>query len=507
MTTPTQTWYSDAKVDALVQVLQAQLDGKANATDLANAITALLPATQKGAPNGLAPLDGSLKLPVANSPVGLTIPGDGTATVALGSTNFLTYVKSKIDSLLGAYIPLSSKGQISGVASLDGTGKVPTAQLPASGGGSSDFWSSSGYVNAGLTPSTQAQATASSNAIAVANTTALQNAVNNASQGSTIFIPAAPDGQAYYLASPVMAKTNIRILGGGAVMLSDASTTVNGGSCFKDIPGFTGNALFIIDNCYRFCLENIVATASTIKAIVLDNGNGSIFKTCYLVGGTEASYDSRNANQAPYNMSLVANQSGHRMNMEFCQLAGLSSAAGHYCAYFGVDSVVTGGRMNTGTKCLPGSGILMTGVHMTGGSPMVDCQDTRNTLTGCQLDGASATAMVKVAGSLTLNGCLFYNSVSSFSGGTPIPMILNSGSAGVRINGGLVSSDAGNPAYSYLTQYVGATANAVTSTVIRDLIGCSSTNFTTLWDSSGPPGKYSIYDGSAWHTDANTGTR
>jgi hypothetical protein len=86
-------------------------------------------------------------------------------------------------------------------------------------------------------------------------------------------------------------------------------------------------------------------------------------------------------------------------------------------------------------------------------------------------------------------------------------MILNSGSAGVRINGGLVSSDAGNPAYSYLTQYVGATANAVTSTVIRDLIGCSSTNFTTLWDSSGPPGKYSIYDGSAWHTDANTGTR
>jgi hypothetical protein len=377
-----------------------------------------------------------------------------------------------------------------------------------SSGGTNSPYPPLGYYSAGLTASTQAQATANTNAIARANTTALTNAVANVPLGVPIFIPAVGTGSAYYFASPVtITRSGVAIIGSGYDVMSDIGTGQDGGSTFKDIPGFSGNAVIIIDNAYHTSLRHMIVTAGTTKACVIDNGNGSIFMECGLAGGTEAAFDCRNANQAPYNMALTANQGGKRMDMNYCMVTGLNSSAGTYCCYIGVDAVVTGGRMTSGTKCLIGSGILMTGVHFTGGSPLLECQDTRNTVTGCQLDGASAIALVRVNGSLTLNGCLFYNSVSSFSGGTAIPMILNNGSAGVRINGGLVSSNAGSPAYSFLTQYVGATANAVTSTVIRDLLGCSSGNFTSLWDGSGAPGKYSLYDGTTWHTDANTGTR
>lgn len=39
------------------------------------------------------------------------------------------------EAVVGSYIPLSQKGAVGGVASLDGTGKVPTSQLPAASGG------------------------------------------------------------------------------------------------------------------------------------------------------------------------------------------------------------------------------------------------------------------------------------------------------------------------------------------------------------------------------------
>lgn len=39
------------------------------------------------------------------------------------------------EAVVGSYIPLSQKGAVGGVATLDGTGKVPTSQLPAASGG------------------------------------------------------------------------------------------------------------------------------------------------------------------------------------------------------------------------------------------------------------------------------------------------------------------------------------------------------------------------------------
>lgn len=52
---------------------------------------------------------------------------DGTPTSA--STNGIT--SGAVYTALGDYVPTSTKGQANGVASLDSTGKVPTAQLPS----------------------------------------------------------------------------------------------------------------------------------------------------------------------------------------------------------------------------------------------------------------------------------------------------------------------------------------------------------------------------------------
>jgi len=52
---------------------------------------------------------------------------DGTPTSA--STNGIT--SGGVYTALGDYVPTSTKGQANGVASLDSTGKVPTAQLPS----------------------------------------------------------------------------------------------------------------------------------------------------------------------------------------------------------------------------------------------------------------------------------------------------------------------------------------------------------------------------------------
>ena len=103
------------------------------------ALNLKLDASQKGAASGVAPLGSDSKVPSANSQV---------ASVA-GKTGAVTLVKadvglSNVDNTSDANKPVSSatqtalnlklnaseKGANSGVASLDGNGKIPTTQLP-----------------------------------------------------------------------------------------------------------------------------------------------------------------------------------------------------------------------------------------------------------------------------------------------------------------------------------------------------------------------------------------
>src|SRR5215471_1033301 len=83
------------------------------------------PTSAKGQPNGYASLDASGKVPTAQLPV----------------------------TDLSGYQQTSQKGQVNGYASLDGTGKVPIAQLPTSAmSGGDPAWTNlslaSGWANA-----------------------------------------------------------------------------------------------------------------------------------------------------------------------------------------------------------------------------------------------------------------------------------------------------------------------------------------------------------------------
>ena len=77
---------------------KAALDLKADKSSLSGYI----PTSQKGAASGVASLDATTKVPVAQIP-----------------------------DLSATYIPVTQKGTNNGVATLDGTGKVPAAQLPS----------------------------------------------------------------------------------------------------------------------------------------------------------------------------------------------------------------------------------------------------------------------------------------------------------------------------------------------------------------------------------------
>ncbi|MFO1461317.1 MAG: hypothetical protein U1G08_18175 [Verrucomicrobiota bacterium] len=147
-------YYTKAEADA--KFLQAVDETAQN-----NAIAAKIPLTQKGQPNGVAPLDADGKVPAA------MIPANGTfiPTTARGAAGGVAGLDSggkvppsqlpvgtpngvagldptgKVPlaqlpaSLSGAYIPTSQKGEANGVAPLGADGKVPAANLPATIGG------------------------------------------------------------------------------------------------------------------------------------------------------------------------------------------------------------------------------------------------------------------------------------------------------------------------------------------------------------------------------------
>ncbi|MFE9256512.1 hypothetical protein [Streptomyces sp. NPDC006879] len=88
-----------------------------------------VPAVEKGSAGGVATLDGSAKVPAAQLPTGLVTAVNGKAGPSV------TLAAADVSALAA-----SARGAVNGVASLDGSGKVPTAQIPAVTGGAKNAW-------------------------------------------------------------------------------------------------------------------------------------------------------------------------------------------------------------------------------------------------------------------------------------------------------------------------------------------------------------------------------
>lgn len=127
------------------------VNGASGAVTLTAADVSAVPTTQKGAANGVATLDASTLVPTAQIP-GLNaskitagtidiarIPtGTSSSTVSFGDHGH-TYPVTSVNSQTGAVnlaaadvgaLATSARGAASGVASLDGSTKVPTSQIP-----------------------------------------------------------------------------------------------------------------------------------------------------------------------------------------------------------------------------------------------------------------------------------------------------------------------------------------------------------------------------------------
>jgi hypothetical protein len=116
-----------------------------------------IPTSQKGAANGVATLDGTGVVPASELPPLDYIPnaqkGVANGVATLDGTGKVT--GSQLPSL--DYIPTSQKGAANGVATLDSTGKVPVGEIPALN-----------YDPAGAAAAAQAAAISTSEAFATA---------------------------------------------------------------------------------------------------------------------------------------------------------------------------------------------------------------------------------------------------------------------------------------------------------------------------------------------------
>lgn len=109
----------------------SSVNGYAGAITLTAATVGAVSTTAAGAAGGVATLDGSGLVPVAQ------VPGLSGAKITSGLIDFLrlptgaTSTTVAVGNHAHAYVPTADKGQPSGVASLDSGGRVPLAQLPA----------------------------------------------------------------------------------------------------------------------------------------------------------------------------------------------------------------------------------------------------------------------------------------------------------------------------------------------------------------------------------------
>jgi membrane protease subunit (stomatin/prohibitin family) len=135
-------YYTAARVLAELLVgLSVQNNAVTSADSLLSAIGKLQgqinvreEVAKKGAVNGYASLDGTGKVPAAQLPSGITNVLTGFATGAnstiLATDTILTALQ-KVQGQINAREEVAKKGLANGYASLDGTGKVPAAQLPS----------------------------------------------------------------------------------------------------------------------------------------------------------------------------------------------------------------------------------------------------------------------------------------------------------------------------------------------------------------------------------------
>ena len=108
-------YYNQARGDARYALLTALADK--------------ISVSEKGAASGVATLDATSKLPLAQLPA-LTKADVGLANVD-NTSDANKPVSTATQTALNAKIALSEKGAASGVATLDATSKLPLAQLPA----------------------------------------------------------------------------------------------------------------------------------------------------------------------------------------------------------------------------------------------------------------------------------------------------------------------------------------------------------------------------------------
>lgn len=87
---------------------------------------AYIPASQKGAASGVAPLDSSSKVPTANLPAGIVT---GVSTVN-GQSGDVTLTAASVGAIAS-----SREGAANGIAQLGSDGKVPSTQLPPASAG------------------------------------------------------------------------------------------------------------------------------------------------------------------------------------------------------------------------------------------------------------------------------------------------------------------------------------------------------------------------------------
>lgn len=120
------------RYDALGAAASAQSAAATDATTKANtAVTTAasgaaglyVPLTQRAAASGVATLDGGGKVPTGQIPA-LSYDAAGAAATAQTAA-----VAAAASAAAAAYVPLSQKGANSGVATLDSGGHVPAAQL------------------------------------------------------------------------------------------------------------------------------------------------------------------------------------------------------------------------------------------------------------------------------------------------------------------------------------------------------------------------------------------
>lgn len=94
-------------------------------TDLQTALGLLIPLSQKAAANGVATLDSGGLIPTAQIPSGLP------SSVAWGAITGTLSTQTDLNSALVGKLSTTLKGAAGGLAELDGSGKVPAAQLPS----------------------------------------------------------------------------------------------------------------------------------------------------------------------------------------------------------------------------------------------------------------------------------------------------------------------------------------------------------------------------------------